>query len=103
MSNLVLITIHPSQSSYMGKYILKSVGKLKSIDVSKTILDVGVHNKLRESKNFTTQVERVSKSRFLAFFRSQRSTKSLRIETTIKIRNPLYGLQVHVVVEVKII
>jgi hypothetical protein len=87
----------------MGKYILNSVRKLKGIDVSKAILDVGVHNKLRESENFTTQVERISKSRFLAFFGSQRSTKSVRISTTITLRDPLYGLQVHVVVEVKII
>ena len=46
----------------MSKDILQYISKLECIDVSETILDVGIDNKLGKMQNFVAQVKCVSKS-----------------------------------------
>ena len=71
-AHLVFIAIHPGQCTNVTKDVLKGVGKLKCINVSKTELDVSVDNKLGQAENFTTQMEGISKAGFLALFGGQR-------------------------------
>ena len=56
----------------MRKDVLQSICQLERVDISETVLDVGVDHKLRETEDFTAQVERVSETRLLSLFRSQR-------------------------------
>jgi len=66
---------------------LKTIGKLESIDVSESVLNVRVDDEFRETEDFSTQVESVSESRLLSFFRGK----------------GLDGLQIHVVIEMKVV
>jgi len=52
----------------MGKDVLDGISKLESVDISETVLNVGVNDKLGQAKNFSAQVESVSEARFLSFF-----------------------------------
>lgn len=72
----------------MGEYVLKSVGKLKGVNISKAILNIGIHNKLCKSENFTTQVEGIPKSRLFAFFGSQCSANTINIKKLSQIEKP---------------
>jgi hypothetical protein len=60
--------VHSSQSTDVSEDILKCVCKLEGIDVAKAELNMRVDNELGKAQNLATQVERVSKSRFLALF-----------------------------------
>lgn len=51
----------------MSKDVLERIGQLEGIDVTKAELNVGIDNKLSETKNFAAQVEGISKTRLLAF------------------------------------
>jgi hypothetical protein len=61
-AHLVLVPVHSRQGTDMGEDILDCVGELEGIDVSETILNVGIDNKFGQPKNFSTQVECVSKT-----------------------------------------
>ena len=51
----------------MSEDVLDGIGKLEGIDIAETVLDVGIHNKLGQTKNFSTQVEGISEAGFLSF------------------------------------
>ena len=59
---LVLVPIHSSQSTDMRENVLKRISELECIDVTKTVLDVSIDDKLGKTQDFTTQVESVSES-----------------------------------------
>lgn len=52
----------------MSEDVLDGIGELEGIDVSETVLNVGVNDELSQTKDFSTQVEGVSEARFLSFF-----------------------------------
>jgi len=51
----------------MSEDVLDGIGKLKSIHISETVLNVGVNNELGQTKDFSTQVEGISKTGLLPF------------------------------------
>jgi len=51
----------------MGEDVLDGISELESVDISETVLNVGVNDKLGQAKNFSAQVEGVSEARFLSF------------------------------------
>lgn len=86
-THLVLVAVHAGEGTDMSEDILQGIGKLKSIDVAKPELDMCINDKLGEPQDFTTQMESISKTRLLAFLGCER----------------LDGLQVHVIVEMKVV
>ena len=46
----------------MREDVLKGVRKLEGVDVTETVLDMGVDDELGQTKNFTAQVEGVSEA-----------------------------------------
>ena len=55
----------------MRKDVLQCIRELESVDVSETVLDVGIDDELRETENFATQVESISEARLLALLRGE--------------------------------
>jgi hypothetical protein len=55
----------------MCKDVLKGIGQLEGINIAETELNIGVHNQLRKTKDFTAEMEGVSESGFLSFFGSE--------------------------------
>ena len=51
----------------MGEDVLDSIGELESVDISETVLDVCINDEFGQAKNFSAQVESISKARFLSF------------------------------------
>ena len=51
----------------MGEDVLDGIGELESVDISETVLNVGINDELGQTKNFSTQVEGVSEAGFLSF------------------------------------
>ena len=80
---LVLVAVHARELSDMGKNVLKAVGELKGVDVTESVLDVGVDNQFREAEDFATQVEGVSKTRFFAFF-GREGFDGLEVKVVVK-------------------
>ena len=60
---------------------------LECVDISKTILDVGINNKLGKMQNFAAQVKRLSKTRLFPLSHCESHNR----------------LQVHVVIEMEIV
>ena len=71
----------------MGKDVLQSISKLESINVTKTELNIRIDDKLSQTKDFSTKVERISETRLFAFFGGQ----------------SLDGLQVQIIVQMKVV
>ena len=46
IQHLVLVPIHPSQCADVGEYVLDGVGELEGVDISETVLNVGVNDEL---------------------------------------------------------
>jgi hypothetical protein len=55
--------------------ILKGVRKVEGVNIAKTVLDMCINDKLRQAKDFLTQVERIPKTTLL--FRGQRPIKPI--------------------------
>jgi len=71
----------------VGEGVLEAVSQLKSFYVAQTVLDVGVNDQLGQAEDFATQVESVSKTRFLALLGGE----------------GLYRLKIEIVVQVKVV
>jgi hypothetical protein len=69
---LVLVTVHARKSANVRKNILKGIRELEGVNIPKPVLDMGIDDKLRQAKNFSTQVESIPESRLLPLFRGQR-------------------------------
>lgn len=52
-TNLVLVSIHSSQSTNMGEDVLQGVRQLEGIYVAETELNMCIDDKLCETKDFT--------------------------------------------------
>jgi len=89
----------------MRENILKSIRELEGVNVTKTVLDMGVNDEFRQAKNFSTQVESIPKARLLSLFRSQGPmiTDCQYEEMPKNSKYGLYRFQVHVVVEVQVV
>jgi hypothetical protein len=74
---LVLVTVHARQGANVRKGILKSVRELEGVNIAKAVLDMGINDKLRQTQNFSTQVESIPETRLLPLFRSQRPIKPI--------------------------
>ena len=46
---------------------MEGIGELKRVNISKSILNMSVDDKLCQAKNFSTQVESIPKTRLLLF------------------------------------
>ena len=84
---LVLVPVHTSECTDMTEDVLQCIGQLERVDVAKTELHVRIDDQLRETEDFSAQVESISESRLLTLLRCQR----------------LDRLQVHVVVEMEVV
>jgi hypothetical protein len=71
----------------VGKHVLQSIGELESVYITKSELNMRVDNELGQSKNLSTEMEGVSETGSLSLFGRER----------------LDGLQVHVVIEMKVV
>lgn len=87
LHELVFVAVHAGQLSNMGEYVLNTVGKLKCVDISQAVLDMGVNDEFGEAQDFTTQVEGVTEARLFTLLCSQ----------------GFDGLQVEVVVQMKVV
>ena len=63
------------QRTDVGEDVLKGIGKLESVNITQTILDMCIDHKLGETQDFTTKMESVSKTRLLTLLRGQRPEK----------------------------
>jgi hypothetical protein len=86
---LVLVTVHARKGANVRKNILNSIRELEGINVAKTVLDMGINDKLRQAKNFSTEVESIPETRLLPLFSGQRPIRPIvnirqyrRIRTT---------------------
>ena len=61
----VLVSVHARESANVCKNVLKGVRELKGVNIAKTMLDMCINDKLRQAKNFSTQVRSISKTRLL--------------------------------------
>jgi hypothetical protein len=86
MHKLVLISVHAGQLAHVVESIQNSIRELECVDVSQSILDLGINNKFGESQYFSHQVESVSEARLLSLLGGQR----------------LDGLQIKIVIEMKV-
>jgi hypothetical protein len=84
---LILVAIHAGELTNVGERVLKTIGKLESIDIAETVLDVRVDHELAETQDLANKMEGVSETRLLALLGGQ----------------SLDGLQVEIVVEVEIV
>ena len=87
LHELVLVSVHSRELTDVSEEILQPVRKLESVDVTKSELDVGVDDELGQSQDFSTKVEGVSESGSLSLFG----------------RESLDRLQVHVVIQMKVV
>ena len=87
LHELVLVSVHSRELTDVGEEILQSVRKLESVDVTKSELDVRVDDELGQSQDFSAEMEGVSESRSLSLLG----------------RECLDGLQVHVVIQMKVV
>ena len=71
----------------MTEDVLERIGQLEGVDVSETELHMRIDNQLRQTQDFSAQVECISETRLLSFFGGE----------------GLDRLQVHVVVEVEVV
>ena len=62
----------------MCEDILQRIRQLERIDIAQTELNVRIHDELRQAKDFTTQVERVSETGLLTFLRRKRPELAVR-------------------------
>jgi hypothetical protein len=56
---------------------IEGVRELEGVNIAKTVLDMCINDKLRQAKNFLTQVKIISKTRLLPLFRGQRPIKPI--------------------------
>ena len=83
----VLVSIHASELPNVSECVLQSVCQLECIHVTKTILHVRVNYQLRQTKDLSTKMKGVSKSRLLSLLCRER----------------LDWLEVEVVVEMEVV
>lgn len=69
----------------MSEHVLQSIGELERIDIAQSELNVRVDDELRETEDFSTQVERVSESRLLPLLSGKRLDR-LQIEVVIEMQ-----------------
>ena len=74
---LILVPVHSRQSADMSKDVLDGIGELEGINISETVLNVGIDDEFSQTKDFTTQVEGVAKTRFLSFLCCKSPGKSV--------------------------
>ena len=59
---LVLVPVHTRQSSNVREDVLNGVSELEGVDIAKTELNVSVDDELRQTEDFTAQMEGVSET-----------------------------------------
>jgi hypothetical protein len=59
------------------KDILKGTRELEGVNIAKTVLHMGIDNKLRQVQNFSTQVESIPETRLLPLFCGQHPIKPI--------------------------
>ena len=84
---LVLVAVHARQLADVGENVLQSIRQLEGIDVVQTVLDVRVNDELRQTQDFSTQVESVTETRLFTLF----------------CRQSFHGFQVEVVIQMQVV
>jgi len=54
----VFVTVHSSELANVSENIMKTVRQLEGVHVVKAILNVRIHDQLRQTQNLATQMER---------------------------------------------
>ena len=49
---LVLVSVHSRELTDVGEGVLETIGKLECVDVSETVLDVGIDDELGQTENW---------------------------------------------------
>eukprot|EP00398_MALV-I-01_sp_L67-1_P000203 gene202-gene343 len=81
----ILVTVHTGELTNMREDILKTISKLESINVTKTVLNHGIDDQLTETENLTAKMESVTETRLLTFLGGQ-GLDRLQIEIVIKMQ-----------------
>ena len=88
-SNLVhefiLVSVHSRQLANMIEGVQYTVGKLKCVNIAKTILHLCIDYQLGEFKNLAHEMECISKARLLALLGGQ-SLDWFQIEVVVQVK-----------------
>ena len=80
---LVLVTVHASELANVSEDILHSIGELESVDISQAILDVGVDNQLRQTKDLEEKHFKFEMAeKFTALTKTKVTSNSSRMHVT---------------------
>jgi len=81
----VLVAIHTSELTNVSKNVLETISELEGINVTETVLNMGVDDELGETENLTTKMEGVTKARLLALLGGERLHR-LEVEIVVKMQ-----------------
>lgn len=65
----------------MGEDILNSISELEGVDIPQTVLNVSINDELGQTKNFSAQVEGISKTGFLPLLCRQGPGRSSLVDS----------------------
>jgi hypothetical protein len=85
MHQFVLVSVHTRKLTDMVEGIQDTVCKLEGVDVSKSVLNLGINNKLCQSQDFSHQMESVSETGLLSLLGSK-SLDRLQIKVVIQVK-----------------
>jgi len=89
----------------MRKDILQRIRQLECVHITKTELNMRIHDKFGETKNFTTKMEGIAETGLLSLF-GRESPERTCMNILIVDNNVSYlldGLEIHIVVKMEII
>ena len=52
---LVLVSVHAGQLAHVCKCVLQAIGQLEGVNIAQAELDIGIHNQLCQSQDFSAQ------------------------------------------------
>ena len=84
MHKLILVAVHTGKLAHVVEGIKNTICELEGIDVTQTVLNLGIDDKLSQAENFTHQVESISEARLLTLLGGQ-CLNRLQIEVVIKV------------------
>jgi hypothetical protein len=68
----VFVSIHTCQMANMTENVLETVSQLERLNLTESVLNMGVYHQFHQFQNFTAQMEGITEPRFLSLFCGQR-------------------------------